>query len=216
VCFAEQQTAGRGRLGRDWFSPRSANIYCSLLWRFPVTSPDLSGLSLAIGVMVTEALTHYGIETGIELKWPNDVMCYGRKLAGILLERLPERDGQSAVVIGIGLNVSLPEHPDRVGWIDIAEITGDPVARNALAGLLLNALLAGLPVYEQQGLSAFLPRWRELNALSGKELVVQTPAEKWFGTMVAVTERGELVVRLVDGQLKTFPWGEVSVRTRSD
>src|SRR5438445_3968799 len=87
VCLAEQQMHGRGRLGKSWFSPAGANIYCSMLWRFDNPNLDISGLGIAIGVMVVNTLHQYGIQSGLQLKWPNDVLVAGRKLSGILLEK---------------------------------------------------------------------------------------------------------------------------------
>ena len=80
VCFAEQQTQGKGRRGRSWFSPRGANLYCSILWQFPARQADLSALSIAVAVMVVRVLKKYGIHNGLALKWPNDILFAGRKL----------------------------------------------------------------------------------------------------------------------------------------
>jgi BirA family biotin operon repressor/biotin-[acetyl-CoA-carboxylase] ligase len=216
VCFAEQQKEGRGRLGRAWFSPRGANIYCSLLWYFPAAQRDLSALSLAVAVIVADTLRKYGIVAGIELKWPNDILFAGRKLAGILLERLPEKDGKIAVVMGIGLNLQLPPlHADVSNWIDVAEITGRVVARNYLAGLLVNELLLKMDVYQCQGLRPFLNDWQQYNMMRGKEIVVQTSAEKIVGVMTGITELGELLLLGDDGVTQRFRCGEVSVRNHN-
>jgi BirA family biotin operon repressor/biotin-[acetyl-CoA-carboxylase] ligase len=213
ICFAEQQKEGRGRLGREWFSPRGANIYCSLLWYFPAVQQELGALSLAVAVMVVHALKKYGIVAGLELKWPNDILFSGRKLAGILLERLPEKDGEIAVVIGVGINLQLPSsHPEIANWIDVAEITGRAVARNYLAGLLVNELLGKLNLYQRQGLRPFLVEWRQYNTMRGKEVVVQTATEKIVGVMTDVTEQGELLLLCDDGKTQRFQCGEVSVR----
>src|SRR5688572_31248481 len=125
VCLAEEQTSGRGRQGKTWISPKNTNIYASLLWRFKAAG-SLSNLSLAVSVMVKRALEEYGITDSIQLKWPNDVWCQRRKLAGILLERV-----QDVVVIGVGLNVVLPENHE-LNWIALSETTKNSVERNKL------------------------------------------------------------------------------------
>ncbi len=212
VCFAEQQTKGRGRHGRTWLSPRGASLACSLLWRFPATQPDLSALSLAVAVIVAKVLQQYGIQAGIELKWPNDVYFQGRKLSGILLESLPEANGQIAVVIGIGLNLFMPhDQLKAVNAIDVAEITGQVVRRNYLAGLLINELLGQLPIYQRMGLSVFIEAWRELDVLQGKEVIVHTEKDKIIGVMQGINLQGELLLKNALGDQR-FKCGEVSVR----
>jgi BirA family biotin operon repressor/biotin-[acetyl-CoA-carboxylase] ligase len=208
VCLAEQQTKGRGRLGREWYSPYAVNIYCSILWRFPRLSQDISGLSIAVAVMVASALRKYGISAEIQLKWPNDVWVANRKLAGILLER----NDKTGVVIGIGLNLDVADANEKK-WIDVAELMGRPVKRNFLVGLLLNELLEKLPVYASQGISAFLPEWKKHDVLCDKEVSVQTPEKCVSGTMRGISEQGELLLEDATGGLLRFSYGEVSVKT---
>jgi BirA family biotin operon repressor/biotin-[acetyl-CoA-carboxylase] ligase len=107
VCMAETQTAGRGRRGRQWQSPLGGNVYFSLLKRFAHGMGALSGLSLVAGVALIQALGDCGV-TGVGLKWPNDVLADGRKLAGILVELGGEFLGPCHAVIGIGINLRLP------------------------------------------------------------------------------------------------------------
>lgn len=206
ACFAEQQTQGRGRRGRSWFSPPGANIYFSLLWRFAKTVHDVSGLSVAIGVIVTQVLQKYGIEEHIQLKWPNDILIKGRKLAGILLEKRGD-----AIVMGIGINLSLPK-PIEPARIDIAEMTQQPVARNYLAGLLLNELLANIPLYQTEGLTPFISVWQQHDYLAGKKVTVHLPDKIINGTMCGITATGELLLQDEENVEQRFSYGEVSVR----
>jgi BirA family biotin operon repressor/biotin-[acetyl-CoA-carboxylase] ligase len=106
-CFAEQQSKGKGRLGRQWLSPKG-NLYFSLLWHFSQDQLTLSSLSLAIAVMVANALKKIGIGHGLELKWPNDILFNGKKMVGILLERSPATQHQVSIVIGVGINIIAP------------------------------------------------------------------------------------------------------------
>lgn len=206
VCLAEQQTAGRGRRGRVWVSPPGANIYCSLLWRFP-DEKNISSLSIAVAVMVANVLQQYGAAAGIELKWPNDVLFAGRKLAGILLER----NDRTGVVIGIGLNLLLPTDA-KVEWTAVQEISSHPVQRNYLTGLLLNELLLQLPVYQSRGLQPFIASWRRYDVLCGQAITVHTSEQIWQGVMQGINTQGELLLDDAHGDTITFCYGEVSVR----
>lgn len=212
VCFAEQQTQGRGRQGKEWFSPYATNIYCSLTWSFPASFTGLSALSLACGVLVIQTLKNLGIEQGLGLKWPNDILFSGRKLAGILLENLVSAQ-QNYVVIGIGLNLRLPEEKNQA-WIGVEEVLGKPVSRNNLAGLLLDELLMGLSLFEKQGLKPFLPWVREHDLLLQKEVLIQTPLKTVTGLAQGLNEQGELLLLDEEGRLLQFCYGEVSVRLK--
>jgi BirA family biotin operon repressor/biotin-[acetyl-CoA-carboxylase] ligase len=204
-CFAEQQTAGRGRRGRAWDSPIGATIACSLLWKFKKQS-DISGLSIVIGVIAVKVLQAYGIRRGLQLKWPNDVLFADRKLAGILLEKTGE-----SVVIGIGLNTNLPE-PKIKERIDIAELSGQTVERNRLAGLLVNGLLSHLPNYQQEGLKAFSDDWRKLDCFMGETITILMPEKTIVGVAQGINDRGELLMLDEKKQLHVIQYGEVSVR----
>ncbi len=212
ACFAEEQTAGRGRSAKTWYSPRGINLYGSLLWHFQTTPPRLATLSLAVGVVLVKLLEGYGV-TGLRLKWPNDIYCEGRKLAGILIDSVRVGTAQQSVVIGVGINLSgmaQSEWADQA--IDLAAVLGHNVQRNALAGSLLNALLSALPRYADAGFDAFLADWQQYDALAGKNVVIRTPHTTHMGVACGVNEHGELLLRDHRGQLNRFHCGEVSVR----
>jgi len=206
ICLAEQQTKGRGRQGKEWFSPDGSNIYCSILWKFPSVQHDLSGLSIAAAVMVIYALTKYGIGEGLQLKWPNDILFLGRKLAGILIER---RGNQ--IVLGVGINVCLPEQ-QNLNWIDLKQIGKKSIARNYLAGLLINELLANLLIYQQHGVAAFIDPWRQYDFLLNKNIMLHTPEKKIPGVMRGINQQGELIFQPNIGEAYTICYGEISVR----
>ncbi len=206
VCLAEAQTKGRGRRGRAWFSPLGTNIYCSMLWRFERELLDISSLSIAVAVMVAKTLEAYGIKTAVQLKWPNDVLVFNRKLAGILLECT-----HASVVIGIGLNVDVKEASEE-NWIDLAEITEEPIDRNRITGLLLNELLSKLPLYETDGLKSFLADWQKYDVLCNKAVTVFTPEKTITGVVEGINQKGELLLKDESGMLQSFCYGEVSVR----
>jgi len=109
VCFAEHQSAGKGRRGREWFSPFACNIYLSYLWQSQQSLFALSGLSLVVALGIIRALEAYGLED-LTVKWPNDIYWQGKKLAGVLLDVVGEAYGSSRVVVSLGLNLEMPEN----------------------------------------------------------------------------------------------------------
>lgn len=211
ACLAERQHAGRGRRGRQWLSPFGGNIYLSLLWRFSEQIPALSGLSLAIGIAVTNSLETLGVP-GIGLKWPNDILWQGRKLAGILLDTAGEAAGPCHVVAGIGINVAMPAGATiSQPWVDLREIVGRRIARNALAGRVLQHLLLTLHQFQQNGLAPFLPEWDRLDLLKDKDVTVQLADRTISGRAQGVNQQGALLVAH-GGETRAYHSGEVSVR----
>lgn len=211
VCFTEQQSAGRGRQGRPWASPFGTNLYFSLSWPYPPHLQQLSGLSLAIAVMISRALTQYGIPSGLAIKWPNDLIFARRKLAGVLLELVNLQQG-AVIIIGIGLNTKLPIQLKNPAWIDLAEIIQKPVARNTLASLLLRELLSGLTIYKTCGLDAFTDEWRRLDATLDQRVTLQTMTHTQTGIARGINAAGELLLEDSHGHLQRFHYGEVSLR----
>jgi BirA family biotin operon repressor/biotin-[acetyl-CoA-carboxylase] ligase len=216
VCCAESQSAGRGRRGRQWRSPLGGNLYFSLLKRFDHGMGALSGLSLAVGVAVVDALADCGV-SGTGLKWPNDVIARGRKLAGVLIELGGEFLGPCHAVIGVGINLRLPavvaatiDQPA----IDIATLTGaEPPARNRLAGRLLARLVDTLDRFGSAGFAAFHDEYARHDLLAGQPIRVHDAGGTLDGTGAGVDERGALRVRHAGG-VRLCDSAEVSVRAR--
>lgn len=213
VCFAEHQTAGKGRRGRQWVSPYGCNIYLSILWRFQQGPAAISGLSLAIGVAVIRALKEYQIPD-IGLKWPNDIYSRGQKLGGILVEVSGETDGPCSAVIGLGLNMFVPEAEAQginQAWTDLTKITGqNRLPRNKLAGLLLNHLLPVIADYESVGIQAHLDEWRSYDCLSGQAATLYIGQQQFAGIVQGVDDNGMLLIERPEGGVQTFASGEVS------
>lgn len=207
VLIAAEQTAGRGRRGRAWLSAPGDSLTFSLLWRFaPATSP--MGLSLAVGVAMTRALTKLGAgETA--LKWPNDVLMGGRKLAGVLIELV---SGQPhAVVIGIGLNLRLPTNmPAEVRAT--AAALDLPVSISALLATLLVELRAVLETFSHAGFGGLREEWTARHAFA--EAPVRLLAEfapPREGICRGVDREGALLLE-VDNRIERVLSGEVSLR----
>jgi BirA family biotin operon repressor/biotin-[acetyl-CoA-carboxylase] ligase len=214
VCTAEQQSAGRGRRGRQWVSPFARNLYLSAAWEFTQGAAALEGLSLAVGVAVAEALRHCGVST-LQLKWPNDLLHDGEKLGGVLLEMVGDATGACQVVIGIGLNVSMPDAAARAidqPWTDVATIAGDDApSRNELLSALLNRLLPLLHNYEREGFGRWRDAWQALDAHAGKSVVLTTGEERLAGIARGVDQRGALQLETSLG-IQSIYGGEISLR----
>ncbi|WP_431635757.1 biotin--[acetyl-CoA-carboxylase] ligase [Dyella sp. KULCS107] len=215
VVFAETQTAGRGRRGRTWLSPPGLNLYMSCLKRFDSGLAGLSGLSLAVGVIVLRALTAAGVQ-GAGLKWPNDVLTPQGKLAGILVELSGEYQGPCAAVIGIGLNLRLTDALREQAGQPVADVAGlcggRPPSRNAMAAALVQALADGLQQFERYGFAAFVDDYVTHDLLHGVPLSLTGAHGDFLGTGAGVDARGALLVRLADGSTRAVDSADVTVR----
>jgi BirA family biotin operon repressor/biotin-[acetyl-CoA-carboxylase] ligase len=211
VCAAEQQTAGKGRRGRRWVSPYASNLYFSINWTFSEGVASIEGLSLAVGVAVVNALERVGVY-GVKLKWPNDVLYQGRKLAGVLLEVVGDMNGPCQVVVGIGLNVRMPKKAEiDQPWVDLHSIEPLAADRNRVLAALLDQLLPLLAGYEKSGFTAFRERWLALDAYASKRILISLGPSTIEGKAVGVDVNGALLLETVEG-IKSFNGGEVSVR----
>lgn len=216
VILAERQSAGRGRRGRSWVSPFGCNIYCSVVWEFNNGAAALEGLSLAVGVAAARALTDVGV-AGIELKWPNDVIWGGRKLAGILLEMTGDAAGRCQVIVGIGINVAMSDGEAAAvdqPWCDATTAAGRPVSRNRLIGLLLSHLLPVLVTFERDGFSEFQEAWSAFDGMKGRQVAIHFGDRVVLGLSAGVGANGALAVDTDIGR-QWFHGGEVSLRLQN-
>jgi BirA family transcriptional regulator, biotin operon repressor / biotin---[acetyl-CoA-carboxylase] ligase len=215
VCLAERQTRGRGRRGRNWVSPYGANLYLSLAWRFEPGLAALGGLSLVVGIALLRALHGLGVE-GAGLKWPNDVYLQGRKLAGILVEVSGESAGPCSTVIGIGINVAMPEHQGRQidqQWTDL-RAGGIPVSRNQLATAVLEQLFPVLEEFIQHGLQPFRAEWQRHDLSYGEPVRIHLAESTLAGRGQGIDQDGAFLLETPDG-IRRFTSGEVSLRIAS-
>lgn len=217
ALFAEAQTAGRGRRGRDWRSPFGVNLYLSLAWSFPGWPPQLGTLPLAIGVAAARALEAIGVP-GVMLKWPNDLRVGNAKLGGILIEQRGEFGGSCRVVIGLGLNVAM--RAAQAGaldaeWTSVAAVRAaaglPPLSRNALAGAVLGALVEAVAVFERSGFAPFAADWSRLDLARGREVRIEGPAGPRGGVALGIDADGALRVDFGDC-VESVHAGEVSLR----
>lgn len=211
LYFAEHQTGGHGRQGRAWLAaPAGGSLAFSLARRFHSAPALLSGLSLVAGIAVAEAIGR----PDVGLKWPNDLVADGRKLGGILVNLRAARDGGCDAVIGIGLNIDLPESAAQgidQPWTDLARLSGSAPPANELASRLLAHLLPALAEFEAGGMLPFLARWQALDALAGRQVRIHDGPRMHEGVSAGITNAGALRLRADDGEL-VFASGEVSLR----
>jgi BirA family biotin operon repressor/biotin-[acetyl-CoA-carboxylase] ligase len=219
VCLAEVQQAGRGRRGRSWIAPFGGGLCISLSWRFLEAPPAFSALGLAVAIAVECALRRFGAE-GVGVKWPNDLLWQKRKLAGILIEMRGESGGPAHVVIGIGINVSMPlsaraavSAGQGLAISDLSEVLRQHTPpRNQLAGALIDELVRMLRVFGSSGFAPFAEQWRALDVLADSKVKVTSAVETVFGTARGVESDGTLLVE-VDGSTRRFSSGDVSLRS---
>lgn len=212
VCLAEHQSAGRGRRGRAWVSPFGQSLYCSVVVEFSGGAAALEGLSLAVGVALVRAAKQLGAE-GVGLKWPNDVLWQGRKLAGVLLEMTGDPAGACQVVVGIGLNVSMAQESAAdidQPWADMNQVLPG-VSRNELAAVMLDQLLPVLATYHLQGFAAYRQEWEAAHVHAGSDVRLLTVSEDIAGVALGVTDSGALRLQIGD-TVQEFNGGEVSLR----
>ena len=211
LLIAAHQTAGRGRAGRSWLSQPGSTLTFSLAWKFPCPLHKLAGLPLAVGVALAETMAALCVP--VQLKWPNDLLRNGNKLAGILIETRTAQEHASWAVIGIGINLFMPDQLET----DI----GRPVAaapwlaqmdRNALMAALLNRLTAALAEFEQTGFAAFSARWNRLHAWQGQTVaIIENGRILHEGRAAGVDQLGRLLLDTAGGRLEIVA-GDVSLR----
>ncbi|MCK5875984.1 MAG: biotin--[acetyl-CoA-carboxylase] ligase [Alcanivoracaceae bacterium] len=218
AILAEHQSAGRGRRGRSWSSPYAGNIYLSVGWRFPVGAPRLEGLSLAVGVVVAEALSANGLAGRVALKWPNDIWVHGRKIGGILIELSGDLEDACSAVVGIGINGRLGSGAAQSidqPWTDIYTELGDMPDRSALAIDLLKRLYDMMSGFPLDGFGSWMARWAALDALAGQSVQVVTASGAVSGTATGVDSSGALRLCTDGGAEMLFHGGEASLRPAS-
>ena len=213
VVTAEWQTQGRGRRGRSWLAGLGNGLAFSLLWRSGRPAAELSGLSLAVGTVLVGALHRLGLVQA-RVKWPNDLVVEGKKLAGVLIELSGDMLGPSAAVIGVGINFR--------GGDALTQTVGQPVAdlsmylgqvdRNEVFLALLKALDEGLNRFEREGFAAFHQDWESCHAYRDRAVEILTgQGERITGQTTGVDEQGALLLETPNG-IRRFHSGEVSLR----
>ncbi|MCK9169666.1 MAG: biotin--[acetyl-CoA-carboxylase] ligase [Treponema sp.] len=220
VIIAEQQTAGRGRLGRSFFSPRDSGLYMSIIYapEKSITSPAVLTASAAVGVCRALEIV-YGIDA--QIKWVNDVFFRGKKICGILAEGITnfETGGIECAVVGIGINILPGSFPPELAGVAgaVLDNTDADTKRNALAA---NVVKSVLTIYT--GTEGFVPvmkEYRDRSLLTGMPVIVNPVIDQtqknYTAVVVGVTDDAKLIVKTADGQTRTLESGEVSLHSNS-
>ncbi len=229
VVFAEEQTCGRGRLGRTWWSPRGRGIWMSVLLRPPVHRGTVP-MTTIIGALATADAVRAVTRLPAMIRWPNDVLVGGRKVAGVLVEaRTVSRTssegsqdrghvgGDRELVLGIGIDVNVPqaEMPEDIAGFatSLSEAAGEDIDRLKLARTLLIELDRWYRIKLAQNIEAINQRWRELSATFGRTIVLEENGKRYEGTVIDVDARLGLALRLSSGNIRNFRGEHVTVIT---
>lgn len=212
ICLAEQQTAGRGRRGRNWYSPASQNLYFSMLWHYSSTeATDLPALSLVVALIIAETLQAQQVEH-IQIKWPNDIYYQGKKMGGILIESKVDRNGIH-LVVGVGLNLAMKQVDETIvtqAWADLSHYQFD---RNALVCQLAVALQKNLKIYPLVGFSHYLERWQTFDIFCDQSVKLVAGNNQIHGISRGINQHGELLLEQ-NGVTTAFGIGEMSLRLK--
>ena len=212
LVVAESQTGGRGRKGRNWYSPPGEGIYVSLVLR-PLFQPsEASKMTLLTGVALAETLIPI-VPSRVTIKWPNDVLAGGKKLAGILIEISTQIDAIDYMVVGVGLNVNTP--PGRFP-VDLRERAtslaaeiGHTVDRTEILGAFLERLERYYDLIGREGFAPVIRRWRELSDMAGRRVRVHAFDRSLEGTIEGIDDDGVLLVNVSDGATHRVIAGDV-------
>ena len=210
--LAEHQSSGRGRRGRQWHSPPGGNLYLSMGWRFEKNLAALGCLPLVVALATAKALSRAGLE-GHRIKWPNDLLLDGRKFCGCLVEMQGDPKGPCHAVLGVGINVRMPETEETAGidqpWTDLhSRLPG--CSRNELAAFLLEELITHLELFARQGFGPFEADWASWDGLRGQTISALLGETIIEGTADGIDEKGALVLHTDEGTRKLHS-GEVSL-----
>ena len=219
-CIATNiQTSGKGRRGRQWQSLLGENLTFSFLWRFTKGAAGLSGLSLAVGVSLIRSLKKINMHQAL-LKWPNDILVKDnreyKKLAGILIELQGDMDGQSAAIIGVGINLNLSKN--QIAKIDqpaigIAQCNDEEINPNEFLGIIIKDLAEVLAKFESNSFEFFRNEWQSYDAFQDQAISLSLSDGLMIsGRAKGVNNNGALEVITEDDGIKTFSSGEVTIR----
>jgi BirA family biotin operon repressor/biotin-[acetyl-CoA-carboxylase] ligase len=212
VVLAEEQSAGRGRFGREWVSPAGKNLYLTIILRPTIDRLRQLGIITPLAVCLAIEET-----TGLtpQIKWPNDVLLSGRKVSGILIETELSGSDPRFALLGIGVNVNFEIDPaSEIGAIatSIKQELGADAPREALLAAFLNHIEA---LYTAPDPRAVVEAWKSRLETLGRDITLTFRDEVFNGRAEDVDDAGNLVVELVDGSVRTFEAGEVSLRAPS-
>lgn len=205
VVIADSQRKGKGRLGRNWYSPEGG------LW-FSIILRKGNGLLIPLMAGVTLCDILRGFDLNVSIKWPNDIIIRGKKIAGILSELERER-----VILGIGLNLNIPRFPDEIGGVATSLLLekGRTYVREEVLKLTLGEIERGYESLRKGEVQGLLDKWREYSAILGKVVVVKAPQRILQGWAKDIAQDGGLLLELSNGSVEKVLAGECTLRMDS-
>jgi BirA family biotin operon repressor/biotin-[acetyl-CoA-carboxylase] ligase len=212
LVIAEKQTQGRGRLGRQWFSPADDGIYISLILRPAIPPQEAPKLTLLTAVAVADAVIDL-TALPVHIKWPNDILINDKKTAGILTEINSEMDRVNYIVVGLGLNVNTPSFPDEIKDLATSLFleTGQKWSRLKLVQAYLCRFEEYYTLFKKSGFNSVLSRWKELTRMIGKSINVSMLNEHYQGVVQAIDPDGALILKDPNGKIQRIICGDVTI-----
>lgn len=208
---AQEQTSGRGRFKRHWVSPHGENIYATLYLVVPLGSGYLANIGQIMAFACAKVLRGIGFEA--ELKWPNDILIQGRKIAGILTETVTE-DQEIGVIIGIGINVNMPTASlEAIGVpaTSLLQLSQKKWDLQEVTELVMNHFIHDLEVLKKSGFAPFQAPFEKMLAYKGQEITITDGAQTIKGICHSITKDGRLQLQLPSGEIKMLTAGEVKI-----
>ena len=214
AVLADRQTQGRGRLGRNWHSPSGLGIYLSVLLKPKVSVEKIAQSTLMAGVALADAVKPFLQDSTPILKWPNDVLLNGLKLAGILCEYCPsENNEDGSLVVGIGVNINhqVQDFPEDLQSTAVSLLlaTGSKIDRELVIHSILKHLDDEYHSFLNDDSTLLIQKWSERTNLFGKKLSLNHQGQIYSGTATRLDELGRLVLQLKDGETMHFNSGEI-------
>ena len=215
VVMAESQSAGKGRLGRQWVSPGRKSLLFSIILRPDLRPTEVSQLTLMAACSIAGALTRLSQDT-FQIKWPNDVLYQGKKVAGILTEMRCDMDRIRYVILGIGINIlqGADDFPDefRERATSLAMTMESPPTRPEVAAAVLGHLDRDLQEVRQTGFAPCLERWKSMSCTLNRWITLRMGNQEYAGRAESIDETGALWIRTEAGKLLQFNGGEVTTQ----
>jgi len=211
IAATNNQTAGRGRHGKTWQSPPGSGLCLSLAYTFTAQPDNLPALTLVLGLGAVDALEELGA-TGIEIKWPNDLVAREAKLGGILTEVQQNSAGAVSIVVGIGINVNLQDELDLGrSVVDLKSICAVTPGHEEIAGKVATHLLQAFVDFEEKGFAAAAGRWEKYDWLLGRAITIDTADRQLKGLGAGVADDGSLLVDTPESGIRRVSSGTITL-----
>ncbi|NLI69736.1 MAG: biotin--[acetyl-CoA-carboxylase] ligase [Firmicutes bacterium] len=217
LILAEEQSAGKGRLGRSWSSLPYRGLWFSLLLRPENMTPEKMAPFTAAAAAIAASGLRGVTGLPVSVKWPNDLLINGKKLGGALARVKMQSHRIHFMILGMGINVNhrIDDFPAELKEKATSlHIEGKTIYdREAICATILNGLEVGYRLFLECGFSAFLELWRELDFMPGQRITVEYGTTTFRGTAMGIDEKGALIARGFSGERKHFPYGEIEKMT---